>query len=148
MNSAGVVLWMINGCEHHGCSAGRGVHRRALPYSASVTDVAALFPCKEGSLPRQRRSTSQECREFRTHGTDMQICTDMVVFPQCAPSRWGLKRDSFSRNESACSLWFTGSSLPSAKEFGFCLDYSSCWRVVQGSDLIRAAEDCHCKWWW
>lgn len=33
-------------------------------------------------------------------------------------------------------LCFTGSNLPSAEEFGFRLDYCSCWRVLQGSNLI------------
>lgn len=53
--------------------------------------------------------------------------TRQVFFPQCAPSQQGLKKIPFPRNENACSFQFTGSSLSSAKEFGFCLDYSSCW---------------------
>lgn len=41
-----------------------GVHRCALPCSASLRYVAALFPPKEGSLPKQRPATPQATKEI------------------------------------------------------------------------------------
>lgn len=110
-NWAGGVLWMIrlatSGPQHR-----QGRAPPCLPHSASLSylRVAALFPRKEGSSTEQRRSTESH--------QPIPKPTRQVF----SSSQWGLKR-----NEKSRSLRFTGSSLPSAQEFGFRLDYSSRW---------------------